>query len=183
MTTPDYFFYRDKDFYLRPLKAEDLNGRWPEWFNDPEVTRFQAKGIWPNTHELQKRYYEALVGSRSDVVLAIIEGASNAHIGNVGLHQIDPVHRTAVLGIVIGERSAWNKGIGARSWRAITDYGFTVLNLHKVCATIVEGNDGSMKCALASGYVVEGRQAKQLFKNGKYHDLVHVGILREDWKA
>ncbi len=180
--TPDYFFYLDDVFYFRPLRASDLNGRWPEWFNDPVVTKYQAKGFYPNTHEAQKAYYESLLDSRTDVVLAIIDRRTDAHIGNIGLHAIDALHRTAVLGIVIGEKSAWGRGIGAKSWRAMTNYGFKVLNLHKICATVIEGNEASLKCALASGYAVEGRQAQQIFKDGKYRDLIHVGLLRENWK-
>ena len=182
MKTPDYFFYIDEDFYLRPLKVADLDGRWREWFNDPEVTKYQAKGMYPNSFESQKKYYEHLIDSRTDVVLAIVDRESERHIGNVGLHQIDYIHRTAVLGIVIGEKDAWGRGIGARSWRAITSYGFKVLNLHKVCATFIEGNEKSLKCALGVGFEVEGQQRKQIFKDGNYLDLVYLGLLRENWK-
>lgn len=182
MQTPDYFFYLADDFYLRALRASDLAGRWSEWLNDPMVTKYQGKGIYPNTQDAQRKYYERLIDSRTDVVLAIVERATDTHIGNVGLHQIDPVHRTAVLGIVLGEKSAWGKGIGARSWKAITDYGFKVLNLHKICATVIQGNEASLKCALASGYVVEGRQVQQMYKEGEYRDLIHVGLLKDHWK-
>lgn len=182
MKTPDYFFHLDKDFYFRELRVSDLEGRWPAWLNDPVVTRFQYKGYFPNTPELQRKYYESITGSRSDVVLAIIERASHKHIGNAGLHGIDPVSRTAVLGIVLGERRAWGRGIGARSWAAITRFGFQVLNLHKICATVFDGNQASLQCALKAGYVVEGRQREQIFKNGEYLDLIHVGLLRSDWK-
>lgn len=182
MSTPDYFYYIDDDFYLRGLRASDLDGRWPEWFNDPVVTRFQAKGYYPNTRERQTAYYERISSSQTDVVLAIVDRKSDAHIGNVGLHDIDRLHRTAVLGIVIGEKSAWGRGIGARAWRAITNYGFEVLGLHKICATAIDGNPASLKCALGAGYEIEGRQVQQIYKNGVHLDLVHVGLLREKWK-
>lgn len=182
MSTPDYFYYMDDDFYFRALRASDLAGRWAQWLNDPLVTKFQNKGIYPNTQEAQRKYYERLIDSRTDVVLAIVERQTDTHIGNVGLHQIDPLHRTAVLGIVLGERSAWGRGIGARSWKAITDYGFRVLNLHKICATVIDGNHASLKCATAAGYAVEGRQAQQMYKEGQYRDLIHLGLLKEHWK-
>lgn len=182
MTTPDYFYYLADDFYLRRLRESDLDGRWPDWFNDPEVTRFQAKGYEVNTKEKQRAYFDAIAASRSDVVLAIVDRATEEHVGNVGLHHIDPIHRTAVLGIVLGEKKVWGRGIGRRSWQAITDYGFEKLDLHKICATVIDGNDASLKCALAAGYVLEGRQAKQIYKADGYRDLIHVGLLRENWK-
>jgi Acetyltransferases, including N-acetylases of ribosomal proteins len=180
--TPEYFFHLDETFYFRALRESDLDGRWADWFNDPVVTKYQGKGFYPHTQEAQKAYYEHLLDSRTDVVLAIIDRETGVHIGNVGLHQIDLLHRTAVLGIVLGEKAAWGRGIGAKSWRAITNYGFKVLNLNKICATVMDGNEASLKCALASGYVVEGRQAQQMFKDGKYRALIHVGLLRENWK-
>jgi len=183
MPNPAFFYYMDDDFYLRGLRESDLDGRWPEWFNDPLVTKFQAKGYYPNTRETQRAYFENIAASRTDVVLAIVDRSNDKHIGNVGLHQIDPIHRTAVLGIVIGEPSAWGRGIGARSWRAITNYGFEILDLHKICATVIDGNEASLQCALKAGYEIEGRQAKQIYKNGSHRDLIHVGLLKEKWKA
>jgi len=181
--TPDYFYFLAEDFYLRRLRASDVDGRWPDWFNDPEVTRFQAKGYEINTKAKQRAYYDEISASSSDVVLAIVDRATDLHIGNVGLHNIHPIHRTAVLGIVIGEKVAWGRGIGRRSWQAITDYGFEKLLLHKICATVIDGNDASLRCALAAGYNVEGRQAKQIYKPDGYRDLIQVGLLRETWAA
>ena len=183
MSTPPYFFHCAEDFYLRPLRASDVTGRWWQWFNDPEVTRFQAKGYYPNTPESQAQYFASLQGSRTQVVLAIVDRATDLHLGNVGLHEIDPLHRTAVLGIVLGEAAARGRRIGTRAWEAITDYGFLNLNLHKICATFFDGNTPSMKCALAAGYEVEGRQAAQLFKDGRYVDLHHVGLRHARWAA
>jgi len=182
MNSGDYFFYEDDEIFLRPLERADLAGRWPYWFNSPDVTRFTSMGYYPNNLDEQAKYFEKLLGSRTDVVLAIVDKASGEHIGNIGLHRIDPIHRTAYLGIVIGEPKAWRRGIGAKSWRVITDYGFRILNLHKVCATVVDGNEASLKCALGAGYAIEGRQCQQIFKNGQYRDLITVGVLRTDWE-
>lgn len=182
MKTPEYFFYLDDNFYFRPLCQDDLNGRWPEWFNDPDVTKYQAKGVYPNSLERQRSYYDLIAESQTDVVLAIIDRTNDLHIGNIGLHQIDYINRTAVFGIVLGEKSAWGRGIGGRSWRAMTEYGFEVLNLNKICATVINGNDKSLKCATGAGYEIEGRQKNQIFKNGQYCDLIHVGLARENWK-
>jgi ribosomal-protein-alanine N-acetyltransferase len=181
MTVPGYFFYSDQDFYLRALESSDLQGGWPYWFNDPDVTKYSGSGYYPNNLAAQTKYFERLMTSEADVVLAVIDRSGDRHIGNVGLHRIDHLHRTAYLGIVLGDKEAWGRGIGSRCWQAITDYGFSVLNLHKICATILEGNEASLKCALKAGYKVEGRQSRQMYKNGTYLDLVYLGLLRDDW--
>jgi len=174
-------FIRCEGFYLRGVQEQDLSGRWFQWFNDPETTRFQNKGYVPNTLQAQRAYFERVQNSREDIVLAIIDDASDRHVGNVGLHAIDWIHRSAVLGIVIGEREFLGRGWGRQAWAAITRYAFETINLHKVCASVFEGNGPSMKCALASGYEVEGTQKKQVYKNGDYRDLVWLGITRDRW--
>ena len=166
---------------LRGLREEDLEGNWYRWFNDPEVTHYQDKGYFPNTREKQREYYETIRASSSDVVLAITEPETGRHIGNVGLHKIDWIHRTAVLGIVIGEKDAWGKKLGKEAWRLITKYGFETLNLHKITATILDGNKASLACAFASGYEREGVQKEQMYRNGRYYDLILVGVTRSVW--
>lgn len=180
MTEKDAFIRCD-GFYLRGLREEDLNGRWFQWFNNPEITRFQNKGYIPNTPQAQKCYFDKIQTSNSDIIFAIIDDISDQHVGNVGLHSIDWIHRTAVLGIVIGEKEFMGRGWGKQAWRAITEYAFNTINLHKVCATFFDGNDRSLKCALASGYEMEGRQKEQMYKNGAYVDLVWLGITKDRW--
>lgn len=126
---------------------------------------------------------DAVLVWKADGILAIVDRATDAHVGNVGLHHIGPLHRTAVLGIVPGERSAWGRKISSRIWRAVTDYSFAVMGPHKICATVIEGNEASLKCALAAGFQIEGRQIQQVYKHGTHRDLIHVGLLAEHWRV
>ena len=96
--------------YLRSLRQDDLAGNWYTWLNDPVVTRYQDKGIIPNTREKQQSYFEHLAKSSSDVVFAIVFDQTDRHIGNIGLHRIDFIHRHADVGIILGEKDYWNKG-------------------------------------------------------------------------
>ena len=177
---PDIFIQGD-GIYLRALTETDLEGNWYRWFNDLEVTRSQDKGYLPNTPEKQRQYHENIKDSDSDVVLAIVDMDTHQHIGNVGLHHINWIHRSAALGIVIGEKSSWGKGFGRQAWRMITRHGFETLNLNKITATTLEGNERSLACARASGYEIEGTQKEQMYKAGMFRDLILVGITRAMW--
>jgi RimJ/RimL family protein N-acetyltransferase len=161
------FIIGDK-IYLRELRTSDLTGPWYTWLNDSDVTTFQNKGIIPNSIEKQTKYYESLINNSNEVVLAIVEEETQKHIGCVGLHRIDWVHRCAELGIVIGDRDVWGKKFGKQAWQLISNYGFTVLNLHRIFAVIVEGNIASQKSAEAAGFELDGKMRDYLFKNGKY---------------
>jgi RimJ/RimL family protein N-acetyltransferase len=170
-------FIKGNNIYLRELRKSDLNGPWYAWLNDSEVTFFQNKGIFPNSIEKQTQYYESL-NNNNEIVLAIVEETSNKHIGCVGLHKIDWVHRSAELGIVIGDRDVWGKKYGKQSWSLITDYGFNVLNLHRIFAVIIEGNIASQKSAESAGFKLEGKFRDYLFKNGQYLNAFYYSKIK-----
>jgi len=178
--TGDVFLAGD-GMYLRGLRASDVDGAWYAWLNDAEVTYFQDKGYFPSSREQQAEYYRRTAASGTDLVLAIVDAATGRHVGNVGLHDINSIHRTAVLGIVIGEKAFWGRGFGRQAWALVTRHGFQALNLNKISAAVMAGNDRSLKAALAAGYEVEGTQREQLYKHGAYRDLTLVGITRAAW--
>jgi ribosomal-protein-alanine N-acetyltransferase len=174
----DIPFIYGQNIYLRELRESDLDGPWYSWFNDSEVTTFQNKGVFPNTREKQKAYYNSLLtGNNTDVVFAIIEESSNKHIGNVGLHKIDWIHRSAELGIVIGDKDAWGKKYGKEAWKLVSGYGIQVLNLHRIYAQIMEGNVASCKSAEAAGFKQEGLITDAFFKNGKYLHVRYYNLV------
>lgn len=175
-------FLEGKKIYLRAPEEKDLKGGWYRWFNDWEVTKYQNKGIIPNTRQRQREYFYSIMKSKNDVLFAIIDKKSGKHIGCVGLHKIDWVHRSAELGIVIGEKKFWGKGCGKDAWRLVTLYGFDVLNLHRIAAFVFEENAASKKSAEACGFKVEGILREAFFKNGKYHSALAMSVLKDDFK-
>lgn len=173
-------FLEGDGFILRELRENDLEGNWYNWFNDSRVTTYQDKKIFPNTREKQRKYFEILAESNSDVVMDIVDKGTNTHIGNVGLHNIDWVHRSAELGIVIGETEFYGKKYGKQAWHLITEYCFKVLNLHRISAIIMTNNIASIKCAEAAGFICEGEIRDYFYKNGVYEKVSYYNILRSD---
>ncbi|HAH21855.1 MAG TPA: hypothetical protein DCL49_13265 [Candidatus Omnitrophica bacterium] len=175
-------FLEGEKIYLRAPKTEDLRGCWYRWFNDWEVTKYQNKGIVPNTRQKQREYFHSILKSKNDVLFAIVDKKSDRHIGCVGIHKIDWIHRSAELGIVIGEKKFWGKGCGKEAWNLATWYGFNVLNLHRISAFIFRVNTASKRSALASGFRIEGLLREAFFKNGRYHSVLAMSALEDDFK-
>ena len=169
-------------YFRSPTENDVTTGNWYKWSNDCVITRYTSRGIFPNTIEDQLNYLNQMKNSSTDVIFAIIDKESNEHIGSVGLHNINWVHRVANLGIVIGKRDYLGKGYGKIAWNMITWYGFYVLNLQKINAQIMKGNVASRKSAEHSGYKLEGEIRNMFFKNGEYLNVYHMGILRDEFK-
>ena len=170
-------FLRGQKVTLRPLEKEDVE-KISIWANDPEVTRFLSMTM-PLTGGQEEGWIESLSKDDRNIVLAIeVDGE---HIGNMGIHGIDWVHRTATTGAMIGEKDYWGKGYGTDAKMILLDYAFNTLGLRKICSSVYEFNKRSLQYNLHCGYKVEGRKKKQLFTKGKYWDEIVLGLFKKDW--
>jgi [ribosomal protein S5]-alanine N-acetyltransferase len=175
-------FVEGSTAFLRPLERADLNERYLGWLNDPEVTRYTEIGTFPSTAEDLENYYRAVTGSRNDVILAIVDKKSGRHIGNVKLGPIHWIHRTATLGLLIGEKAFWGKGVGLEATRLMAEYGFERLNLHRINLGVFAEHEAAVRCYEKAGFKIEGRMREDLFHDGHYKDRLWMGLLRSEYK-
>ena len=116
------------------------------------------------------------------VVLGIVVKETDLLIGSAGLHQIHFKDRHAEFGILIGEKSAWGKGYGTEVTALMTGYGFATLNLNRVWLRVHEDNQRGIKAYEKVGFKREGVLRQHKYREGRYVDVVVMGILREEWQ-
>jgi RimJ/RimL family protein N-acetyltransferase len=171
-------FLRGERCSLRPLRREDVDGGWADWFNDPEVTRHMYRGVFPNTREEQLAFYESIAaGDQSNLVLAIAAEPGGEHVGTIGLHRIDWVNRSAEYGIVVGEESARGRGIGTEATRLICRHGFERLNLHRIWLGVLASHESAIRMYQGLGFQEEGRLREELLRDGRREDKLIMGLL------
>jgi RimJ/RimL family protein N-acetyltransferase len=170
---------------LRPVRRSDLE-YFLKWFNDTEVIQYLSMYV-PMTEMAEEKYIDELgtTRARTDTpfVIEVIEGDSTKSVGTIGLHGINNKDHSAMFGIAIGEKDYWSKGYGTEATRLLIDYGFEQLNLHRISSYAYSFNERSIRLHKRAGFSEEGRQREAVFKNGKYHDHVMFGILREEWSV
>ncbi len=172
-------FIEGKNIYLRELKISDVNRNYRNWMNDPEVMRYMESRFEKWSIKKLKDYVSKIRNNSNYLFLAIILKDGNTHIGNIKVGPIHRVHKFADVGIVIGERIYWGKGIATEAIKLIADYAFNKLNLHKLTAGAYEDNIGSIKVFRKAGFSVEGIKEKHYLYNGNYVDAVLLKILRK----
>lgn len=91
-------------------------------------------------------------------------------------------HRNAWVGIGLGEPEFWGKGYGTDAMRLGLRYAFNELNLRRVSLDVFEYNERAQRSYLKAGFVVEGRIREDIHRNGRRWDVIHMGILREEWE-
>jgi RimJ/RimL family protein N-acetyltransferase len=81
------------------------------------------------------------------------------------------------MGLLIGERAYWGRGIATEVISLVARYAFDELRLHKVTAGCYSINRAAIKAFEKAGFVREGLRRKQYECNGEYVDHVLLGLL------
>jgi RimJ/RimL family protein N-acetyltransferase len=173
-------FIEGTSIYLRALELSDASERYLSWINDEEVTRGLASGVYPSTIEDLKKYVQSLSGSKNAVMFAICDKQNDLHIGNIKLDNFDWVNRTCELGLLLGDRTYWGKGIGTEVMKITLLYAFEQLNLRKVVLAVYANNPGAIKLYEKVGFQHEGCLRNQIHYKGEYIDKHYMGIFSNE---
>lgn len=166
--------------YLDGVTREDIP-LYGKWFANLEMLYNLFPGaVFPQTEESETDWYENMRKS-NDYIFAIRTIASKQLIGSTGLHAPDWRNRCAVFGISIGDPDYWGKGYGTDTTRIVVRYGFMELNLHRIELIVFDYNKRAIRVYEKVGFKHEGVRRQAHFRDGEYHDVHLMSILRHEW--
>ncbi|NPU99796.1 MAG: GNAT family N-acetyltransferase [Brevinematales bacterium] len=177
---PYYKKLTGKLCYLSPRDPDDCK-KSAGWLNDVETSMNMSIRIAPNEVNIGEQLTGGL--KAGDHGFAIVDLATDTHIGDCGLHEIDWVNRTASFGIMIGEKEFWGKGYGAEATRLILDYGFNILNLESIRLQVKEFNKRGVRAYEKAGFKMLGIQRKETFFGRKGWDVANMDALAEEFES
>lgn len=157
--------------YLRQVTEADVTDAYIGWMSDPEVTRYMG---WRSFPLSRKEILDYVANQRvpDNLLLAIVMKRNDEHIGNVHLGPIDWVNRRSELSMVIGDKTAWNKGYMTEAFQLATRHAFLALNLNKLKAGTDAGNSAAVNLFRKTGWVEEGLMKRETFREGSYRDII-----------
>ena len=173
-------FLKGRKVNLRPVSKSDLL-QITRWINDPEV-RFYLNAYLPQTEQDEEAWLEGLSKKKSSDIVLLIETVEGLPIGLMGIHQINWRDRVATTGALIGEKECWGKGYGSEAKKLLLNYTFNVLNLRKICSSVIFYNKRSLRYSLRCGYKEEGVLKQHIFRDGQYWDMIQLAIFRENFE-
>lgn len=165
--------------YLRAPEKGDID-LFLKWINDPEIHRFVLR-YRPLGREEEEEWLAGLPKRQEDVVFVIVRKEKDEPIGSCGLHRISLPNRSAELGITIGEKRYWSQGYGREAMGLLCGYGFESLNLNRIGLSVYEYNPRGQRCYEKLGFRIEGRRRQARFWDGRYWDVLEMGLLVEEW--
>jgi RimJ/RimL family protein N-acetyltransferase len=163
--------------YLSPMSLDDAE-RYTAWLNELSTTRFLTLASAQTTLQGER---ETLAAMSKEHNYAIVERSKDELIGNCGFFDIDRIHRSAEVGIFIGEEAFRGKGFGSEALRLLCDYGFNVLNFRSVHLRTYDYNRRAVASYLKAGFKEAGRLRLAHFYGGSYHDILLMDLLAEEF--
>jgi len=103
-------------------------------------------------------------------------------IGMCSFQQVRPPHRRAEISYEIAS-DYWRQGYGSEAVRAMLDYGFQTMNLHRIEAVTEPENEASQALLRKIGFTYEGTLRQRFMRAGKLHDDVFFALLAPEWLA
>lgn len=164
---------------LRALEPKDAEALY-QFKNDWEAVRQLGGFLYGLSRQNICDWIQAHRNCQDEVFWAISDG--HACIGHVGLYKVDMRARSAEFGILIGNRSSWGKGVGTRVTATVLEWAFTQLNLHRVYLSVLATNTRAIALYERLGFVREGVLRQDQFRDGRYVDVVVMGILKDEFK-
>ena len=104
-------------------------------------------------------------------------------VGFAKLYEIEWTHGVGQIGLGIGDPGDRRKGYGTDGLNLLLRYAFTELNLFRLSALIPEYNAGALRLFQKAGFIEEVRRRQALNRDGRYWDLIHVGLLQDEWQS
>jgi ribosomal-protein-alanine N-acetyltransferase len=155
--------YQQNPLYLRYYE-------WKE--RTPEGAREFVQMFLANQREIPRTKFQLATTLRTTGQL----------IGNCGIRMKFAGAREADIGYEL-DPGYWGQGYASEAARAIVQFGFSELHLHRVWSWCVADNVGSARVLEKLGMRQEGRLRENEYYKGRWWDTLLYAILEDEWKA
>jgi RimJ/RimL family protein N-acetyltransferase len=166
---------------LAPLMKRDLPSLFA-FINDRETVLFNAP-YRPVSEPDHEAWFDRFARRKDVVIFGIRLMPGDQLIGTCQLHSIHTVHRSAELQIRIGKAENRNKGHGTEATRRLLDVAFKDLNLNRIYLHVFSTNKFAIRMYEKMGFSLEGTLRQAAFINGRYIDILVMGMLKDDYGA
>lgn len=137
---------------------------------------------FPATREDHSTFFNNISGNKEEFIFGIFDIQSEELIGSCGVFAINWKNSTCYVGISLA--SEWqNKGIGTDAMNTLISFIFNYIPIHKIKLQVFSFNANAIRSYKKCYFEQEGILRNEIFRFGKFHDVLLFGLLREDWVA
>lgn len=172
----------DDELILRQYDPSDQEDYF-EYLSDADVLRFVPEECIPETMDRaaeEVQYVMDLFHYQRSVYWALALKKNNKLIGSCGFNYWNRDHYRTEISYDLA-REYWGRGIITKAAKAVLTFGFTHMHLHRVEATIVPDNIGSVRVVEKLGFKYEGLLREQKMLHGEFKDANVYSILSHEF--
>ena len=166
---------------LRNYQIEDLDS-YNILKTEPLIWKYSTTSISDGLEE-SKRYLDKVLHNYDENLpdfQALFIKDTNEYIGEAGvLSYVKRTHRAVIGYNLLPEY--WNKGYATEITKAIVKHLFEVVDIERIEALVMQGNDASRRVLEKSGFIVEGilRHFTKIYND--YYDVYYYGMIKSDY--
>lgn len=168
---------RGKRVLLRPIEKRDINIIY-DFIIEDELKKLDGFYEIPPGKEYIMENFNKIVEKENKYLSIVNE--KGVLVGYISFKELKDTCNIYKLGITIG-KDFWNRGYGQDSVMTLLQYLFLFRGAQRVELEVLDFNDRAIYAYKKCGFVEEGRKRKGFFSQGQYHDLVIMGIIKEDY--
>lgn len=135
------------------------------------------------THEDIVAYFHEFKKDTSRIDFLIFSKKYKGLIGEIVLSEIDYRNRSASMRIAINNKSDFSKGYGSEAIELALNYGFGMMNMHRIELDVLESNERATHVYKKLGFTIEGIKRHCTFFNHEYHNFIIMSILEDEFRA
>lgn len=159
---------------LRPFEEGDI-AYWDKWDVDVEVQEYMPEPHnRPVEYSDHLEYFAESMTVIDEIHATIVSNATGAPVGTIAITEMNRYHGVAELGIVIGDKEQWGKGIASEAIALFMHYLNEDTELRRVGAEFEAGNVGMRKALEKSGFQFEATCIRSRIKDGVEIDTVRM---------
>ena len=153
-------------------------------FNDLELRQFLGQ-VLPVSKQEEEEWIRRTWENRQkgkEYNFGIEENNKGLLIGSCSLFDVHSINRSAELGIAIWNKPYWGRGYGSEASQLICSYGFYLINLHSIFLRVHDFNKRAIRVYEKLGFQHVARKRETVFIDGKYHDVLVMDILEDEFR-
>jgi len=159
---------------IREFDKKKDSDKLKKWFKD-EIGRYFIL-----TRATSKIYNVDTLIEDDNHILGIITADDKTPIGLMAFLDYDKSQHKAELRKLIGDPNYRGKGLGKEATKLWIQFGISNLGMHKVYLNTLHTNVRNIRLNEELGFKVEGIQRDECFIDGKYYDLLKMGLVVPD---
>ena len=170
--------------YLRDYRMDDLEAIH-QWRRLDDIVWWTSAYVWPESVEQTLAFLEDQVRNTDPCnrKFVICRKEDDRYLGHIGYEHLDLRRHNTELGIVIGDSDSLSKGVGTQAIGLFLKVCFDELGLHRVGLRVLRANERGIRCYEKCGFEEEGVLREYHFSRGKWHDLILMSVLENEYRA